>query len=47
ELAPVQEKRAAYEKRPADVDDILAAGNRVAREQAARTMGEVRKAVGL
>ena len=46
-LAPVQEKRAAYEKRPADVDDILAAGNRVAQEQAARTMGEVRKAVGL
>ncbi|MBI3062175.1 MAG: tryptophan--tRNA ligase [Deltaproteobacteria bacterium] len=47
ELAPVQEKRTGYEKRPADVDDILAAGNRVAQEQAARTMGEVRKAVGL
>lgn len=47
ELAPIQEKRTGYEKRPADVDDILAAGNRVAQEQAARTMGEVRKAVGL
>ena len=47
ELAPIQEKRAGFEKRPADVDDILAAGNRVAQEQAARTMGEVRKAVGL
>lgn len=47
ELAPIQEKRAGYEKRPADVDDILAAGNRAAQEQAARTMGEVRKAVGL
>ena len=47
ELAPVQEKRAAYEKRPADVEDVLAAGNRVAQEKAAETMEEVRAAVGL
>src|SRR3990172_4131335 len=47
EMAPFREKRAVYEKRPADVDDVLAAGNRVAREKAAETMGEVRSAVGL
>lgn len=47
ELAPFREKRAAYEKRPADVDDVLAAGDRVAHEKAAETMSEVRSAVGL
>ncbi len=47
ELAPFREKRAAYEKRPADVDDILLAGNRAAQEKAAETMAEVRNAVGL
>ena len=47
EMAPFREKRAVYEKRPADVDDVLAAGNRVAQEKAAETMGEVRSAVGL
>ena len=47
EMEPFREKRAAYEKRPADVDDALAAGNRVAQEKAAETMGEVRSAVGL
>jgi len=47
EMAPFREKRAVYEKRPADVDDVLAAGNRVAREKAAETMGEVRSMVGL
>lgn len=47
ELAPVHEKRAAYEKRPADVDEVLVSGNRIAQEKAAETMGEVRSAVGL
>lgn len=47
ELAPLRERRAAYEKRPGDVDDILAAGNRTAQAQASKTMAEVRKAVGL
>ena len=47
EMEPFREKRAAYELRPADVDDALAAGNRVAQEKAAETMGEVRSAVGL
>ncbi len=47
ELAPVQEKRAALEKRPAEVGDVLATGNRVAQEKAAETMDEVRAAIGL
>lgn len=47
ELAPFQEKRAGYERRPGEVEDVIAAGNRVAQEQAAQTMSEVRSAVGL
>jgi len=47
ELAPFCEKRAAYEKRPADVEDVLLAGNRIAQEKASQTMAEVRGVVGL
>jgi tryptophanyl-tRNA synthetase len=47
EVEPFQEKRAALEKRPGDVEEVLAAGNRVAQEKAAETMREVRAAVGL
>lgn len=47
ELAPLQEKRAAYERRPRDVEDVLATGNRLAKAKAGETMEEVRKAVGL
>jgi tryptophanyl-tRNA synthetase len=47
DLAPYREKRAAYEKRPGDVEEVLVAGNRVAQQKAAETMGEVRRAVGL
>jgi len=47
DLAPFHEKRAAYEKHPADVDEVLVSGNRIAQEKAAETMGEVRGAVGL
>ncbi len=47
DLAPFREKRAQYEKRPSDAQDVLATGNRVAREKASETMGEVRAAVGL
>jgi tryptophanyl-tRNA synthetase len=47
ELAPMREKRAALEQRPAEVEDVLAAGNRVAQEKAAETMNEVREAIGL
>ena len=47
ELEPFQERRAAYQKRPADVEDVIASGNRAAQEQAAETMEEVRAAIGL
>ena len=47
DLSPIREKRAALEKRPAEVEDVLTAGNRVAREKAAETMEEVRSAIGL
>jgi tryptophanyl-tRNA synthetase len=47
ELDPFREKRAAYERRPAEVQEVLAAGNRVAQERAAETMAEVRSALGL
>ena len=47
ELAPIYEKRAALEKKPREVDEVLAAGNKVARQKASETMTEVREAVGL
>lgn len=47
DLSPFREKRAAYEQRPADVEDVLVTGNRIAQEKAAETMDEVRSAVGL
>jgi tryptophanyl-tRNA synthetase len=47
DLAPIQEARAAYENKPNQVKDILAAGNRAAKTVAADTMVEVREAVGL
>jgi tryptophanyl-tRNA synthetase len=47
ELAPIYEKRAALEKKPREIVEVLAAGDKVARQKAAETMTEVRKAVGL
>lgn len=47
DLSSFREKRAAYEKRPSDVEDVLEAGNRAAQEKASETMGEVRAVVGL
>jgi len=47
ELAPIYEKRAALEKKPREVDEVLVAGNKVARQKASETMTEVREAVGL
>ncbi len=46
-LAPIREKRRELESRPRLVDEILADGNRRAREAAARTMEAVRAAVGI
>lgn len=47
DLAPFRERRAAYEQNPGRVDEVLEAGNEVARKKAAETMAEVREAVGL
>lgn len=47
DLAPIGEKRAALEKKPQEVEAILAKGNRAAQQVAAETMAEVRPAVGL
>jgi tryptophanyl-tRNA synthetase len=44
-LAPIQERRRYYEAHPDVVLDILRQGNDRAREQARRTMAEVREAV--
>lgn len=47
DLSPFREKRAAYERRPADVEDVLVTGNRIAQKKAGETMNEVRGAVGM
>jgi tryptophanyl-tRNA synthetase len=45
-LAPIQDRRRYYETHPDEVLDILHQGNDRAREQARRTLAEVRDAVG-
>jgi tryptophanyl-tRNA synthetase len=47
QLGPVRERRAAFEKEPHKVEDILASGHRVARQKAAETIDEVRRTLGL
>ena len=47
DLAPFREKRAHYEKNPAEVEKILAEGTDVAQQAAAATMTEVRGTLGL
>jgi tryptophanyl-tRNA synthetase len=47
DLEPFQEKRAAYERRPRDVEAALSAGEDSARQKAAETMAQVREVVGL
>lgn len=47
DLAPFRENRVRYEKRPDDIRDVIAQGNRVAAREAAATMGEVRSALTL
>jgi tryptophanyl-tRNA synthetase len=47
DLAPFREKRAHYEKKPAEVERILAEGTDVAQQAAAATMTEVRGTLGL
>jgi tryptophanyl-tRNA synthetase len=45
-LAPVQERRRYYEAHPDEVKEVLLQGNRKAREEARRTMAEVREIIG-
>ncbi len=47
DLAPFREKKAYYDNRPDDIRDVIAEGNRVAGEQAAATMSEVRSVLTL
>jgi tryptophanyl-tRNA synthetase len=47
ELAPMRERRAVYEQKPALVQEILKAGSERARQAAAQTMVHVRNAMGL
>src|SRR4029450_1150909 len=47
DLAPFREKRAQYQNKPSEVEEVLAAGNRDARKIAAATMAEVRETLGL
>ena len=44
-LEPIREKRVYYEKRPAEVDEIIREGNNRARKVALQTMTEVREVV--
>ena len=46
-IAPIRERRAAYEARPDIVDDILHAGNDTMRAVARETMAQVRDAMGM
>jgi tryptophanyl-tRNA synthetase len=47
ELAPIQERRAALEKKPNEVEEVLASGTDVAQHKAAETMVEVRETLEL
>jgi tryptophanyl-tRNA synthetase len=47
ELAPIREKRAQLENKPAEVAQVLARGNESARHTAIQTMTEVRETLGL
>jgi tryptophanyl-tRNA synthetase len=47
ELAPIREKRAQLENKPAGVEQVLAQGNESARHTAVQTMSEVRETLGL
>lgn len=47
DLALFRENLSRYEKRPDDIRDVVAQGNRVAGEEAAATMSEVRSALTL
>ena len=45
ELRPIRARRAEYEQRIGDVYDILKAGSETARQEAAKTVAEVKAAM--
>ena len=45
ELSPIRARRKEYEQRIGDVYDILKEGSKVAREEAAKTLAEVKHAM--
>jgi tryptophanyl-tRNA synthetase len=47
DLAPFREKRAQYQNKPGEVEDVLTVGNQSAQKVAAATMAEVRGTLGL
>jgi tryptophanyl-tRNA synthetase len=47
DLEPIRERRAALQKKPGEIADVLAAGNERARSVAVETMEKVRGAMGL
>ncbi|MGH7872136.1 MAG: tryptophan--tRNA ligase [Candidatus Binatia bacterium] len=47
ELAPIRERRAQLENKPAEVEQVLAQGNHSAHQMAIQTMNEVRETLGL
>jgi tryptophanyl-tRNA synthetase len=47
DLAPFREKRAHYQDKPGEVEEILESGTRQAQSAAAATMTEVRGTLGL
>jgi len=47
ELEPMRERRARYENNPEEVEAVLSEGGRSAKQEAARTMAEVRETLGL
>jgi len=47
ELAPIRERRARYENKPEEVEAVLSDGSCSAKQEATKTMAEVRETLGL
>jgi len=47
ELAPIRERRARYENKPEEVEAVLSNGSCSAKQEATKTMAEVRETLGL
>ena len=47
ELAPIRERRTRYENKPEEVEAVLSDGSCSAKQEATKTMAEVRETLGL